>query len=285
MIRNRIAILAVLAVWPFATPAAGQQKEDPGWYNTTELTAVWTGGNSPASTFGLKNDLRRVWPRARFRLEAGGVRTQGTKTSRTATGTLTDFAVEETRTTAITAQSYYARSRYDREVGERSFVFAGAGWTRNTFAGVRNRYTVVAGAGNRWVDGDGTLLKSDYGFTYNIQDDVVETPGRDNSFAGLRVTAEAQRAISATTKFHSQLITDENLKQTKDLRADWTNALTVSINSNLALKTSYEVLYDNQPSLASIPLLLADGSPSGDKVAVPLKKVDSVFTVALVVNF
>ena len=76
----------------------------------------------------------------------------------------------------------------------------------------------------------------------------------------------------------SLLVVDENLNDTEDLRADWTNSLTVAMSERLALKTSLQVLFDNQPSLTAVPL--------GDsEVLTPLDKVDSIFTVALVVNF
>ncbi len=265
--------------------AMAQDPPPPGWYKTTELTSVWTGGNSAASTFGLKNDLRRLWESARFRFEAGGLRTESSTRTRSARGTASSFVVNETETSALTAESYYARARYDRSLSPRMFLFGGAGWNRNTFAGVQNRYGVIAGAGNSWVDTENTVFKTDYGFTYTFQDDVVEDPTRKDSFAGLRISAEAQRALSSTTRFTSNLLVDENLNETEDLRADWTNSIAVALSNSLALKTSLQLLFDNQPSLVLVPLQTSGGAPTGQNVATPLNELDSVFTVALVVNF
>ena len=77
---------------------------------------------------------------------------------------------------------------------------------------------------------------------------------------------------------------DQNLKETDDLRVDWTNAVAVSISDGLALKVSYQLLYDHQPALVSLPLFDTAGTPSGTKVTVVGDKVDSVLSVALVIK-
>ena len=52
----------------------------------------------------------------------------------------------------------------------------------------------------------------------------------------------------------------------------------MAISERLALKTSFQLLFDNEPSLVAVPL--GDG-----EVFTPLDKTDSIFTVAVVVNF
>lgn len=265
--------------------AAAQDAPAPGWYNTSELTAVWTAGNSPASTFGLKDELRHLWENATFKLEAGAIRTASTTLTRSARGTTSAFNVTETESTKVTAESYFLRGRLDRNLSAVMFLFGGAGWNRNTFAGIRGRYAFVAGAGNAWVNRDDAVFKTDYGVTYTIQDDVVDDPSKADSFAGLRLSAELKRQLTASTKYDSNLIVDENLDDTEDLRADWVNSIAVSISQGLALKTGIQLLYDNKPSLADVPLLTTGGNPTGSTVPVTLDKLDSIFTVALVINF
>ncbi len=70
---------------------------------------------------------------------------------------------------------------------------------------------------------------------------------------------------------------DENLSETDDVRADWTNSVTAAMSDNLALKASLQVLYDNLAALAGVPL-------GSDSVLVPLQKSDRTLTLALVVN-
>lgn len=280
----RSTFAAIAVVW--VVPAAGRAQDAPptGWFNKAELTAVWTGGNSPASTFGAKSELRRVWTSATFKLEGGGLRTESTSRSRTAVGSETNFTISETETSAVTAENYFLRGRYDRTLTSKAFLFGGAGWNRNTFAGIDNRYSFVAGAGNAWVDRQNARFKTDLGLTYTIQDDVVDDPSKDDSFFGFRFSAEAARDLTATTVYTGSLIVDENLNERQDLRGDLTNSIQVTINSNLALKTGLQLLYDKLPALVKVPLT-GTGVPPNATVLTPLDKVDSVFTIALVINF
>jgi len=196
---------------------------------------------------------------------------------RVATGTPDDFEVTEETDTELTAENYFLKTRYDRTVGE-LFLFGGAGWDRNTFAGVENRYAFVGGAGRTWFNTESRRFKTDVGVTYTVQDDVVENPEAADSFLGLRSSLDFFYKLTSTTDFASVLVIDESLDETSDLRADWTGSIAVAMSSRLALKTSLQLLYDNDPALAAVPL--------GDiEVLAPLKKVDSTLTLAIVAKF
>ena len=258
--------------------SAGAQEEETGWKDVAELTFVLTSGNATSSTFGFKNTADYLWSNAAFQLSAGGIRTNTGATVRTATGTPENFSISESTDTETTAENYFVRSRFDRNFSEASFVFAGAGWDRNTFAGVDNRYGFVTGAGRTWFAEDTRKLKTDLGLTYTLQDDVVENPDVDDSFMGVRGSYDYFRQLTGNTGFNSVLVADQNLNETSDLRADWTNSLSVAMSDRLALKASFQVLYDKTPSLVAVPL--GDG-----EVLTPLGKVDNMFTVAIVANF
>ena len=282
MPQNRPLPLWVLCAGLLASgpaPASGQEEERPlGWSDTAEFTFVFTSGNAASSTLGLKNTLEHRWEEALLHLSAGAVRAESGTTVRTATGTASEFRVVKSTDTEKTAENYFVQTRIDRGVTESAYLFAGLGWDRNTFAGVRNRYDVVAGAGRTWADTENRRLKSDLGLTYTRQADVVRGPGSGGSFGGLRATVEFFRSVTSTTDVSSLLVLDENLNETDDLRAEWTNSVTVAISENLALKASHQVLYDNLPALVDVPL----GSGS---VLVPLEKADHTLTLALVVDF
>jgi putative salt-induced outer membrane protein YdiY len=258
-------------------PAAAQEAET-GWKDVAELTLVLTGGNATSRTLGFKNTADYRWPNATFQLSAGGVRAEAGTVTRTATGTPDNFRVSESTDTRTTAENYFLRSRLDRTVSAALFLFGGAGWDRNTFAGVDNRYTAVAGGGHTWFDEDTRRFKADLGLTYTVQDDVVENPDVSDSFMGLRASYDYFRSLTETTDFASVLVADQNLNETEDLRLNWTNSVAVAMSARLALKTSYQILFDHQPALVSVPL--GDGT-----VLTPLGKVDSVFSVAIVANF
>jgi len=262
-----------------STPEGAEAQEpEKGWKDVAELTVVMTGGNAKASTLGFKNTLDHWWSNGSLQLSFGGVRTRSGTVTRTATGTPDNFQVKKDTEMQTTAESFFAKSRIDRKLSERSFLFTGAGWDRNTFAGVDNRYGFVAGGGRSWFDEDTRKLKTDLGLTYTIQDDVVEDPSVDDHFMGLRGSYDYFRSVTGTTDFTSVLVADQNLKETSDFRADWTNSVAVAMSERLALKTSFQILYDKSPALVAVTL--GDG-----EVLTPLEEVDTVFTVAIVANF
>lgn len=259
---------------------------DVGWADAAELTVVFTGGNAEASTLGFKNDLTRTWTSASLLVGVGALRANSTTFARTALGVSpTNFQVTKDSISTLTAESYYARGQYDRDLSARTFWYAGTGWERNTFTGIQNRYSWGGGVGNTWVDDDTSTFKTGYGLTYTLQDDVASAAGSDDTFAGLRLSYDYRRQVTANTEFTSVLIADENLEETADFRTDLINAVAVSMSSQLALKVSWQLLYDHQPSLLTLPLIGVAGVPTGDTVFTELDTVDNLLTFALVATF
>lgn len=274
-----LALMLVVPAMALGTGHLAAQDEPPlGWSDKAEVTFVMTSGNATSSTLGLKNALEHRWENALVSVAAGAVRAESGVTMRTATGTPDNFQIVRTTNTDKTAERYFAQGRYDRNVTESAFVFGGAGWDRNTFAGVQNRYAFITGLGEAWIDREARRFKTDLGVTYTIQDDVVDDPTVDDSFAGLRANLEFFQTLTSTTDFQSLLVVDQNLNDSPDRRADWTNSVAVAVSDNLALKTSLQILYDNQPALVAVPL-------GAEEVRVPLEKSDRTFTVALVIDF
>ena len=278
-----IATLALATLVTSGTALAQDEEKEVGWSDTAELTAVFTGGNARASTLGFKNDLVRNWEDAALVLSVGALRAESTTFARAAVGgSPANFQVTTDSVSALTAESYYTRGQYDRNLNARTFWYAGGGWDRNTFAGVQNRYSGGGGLGNTWVDTDQSTFKTGYGLTYTRQEDVV---GTDATFGGLRLSYGYRRQLTATTEFTSVLVADESLNETADFRTDLINAIAVSMSSQLALKVSWQLLYDRQPSLVALPLFGLGGAPTGDTVFVELDTVDNLLTFALVATF
>jgi len=275
---------ALTAIFALALPASGQG-EPLVWDNATEFSFVTTSGNASSSTLGLKSTLNGTGPVSDFKLEVGGIRASSNFTDRTAVGSLTDFTVNEVTRTEKSAENYFARGRFDRNLGENDFfVFGGAGWERNTFSGFNNRFSFVAGIGDAWVNDDVTLFKTDIGGTYTIQKDVAPTPGQGDGFGGLRATVEFTRALASTTDFQTLLVADESLQNTDDLRLDWVASISVALTEGLAFKTSYQLLYDNDPALIGVPLFDLGGTDLGTNVLSPSQKSDSFLTLSLVIK-
>lgn len=285
MIRSSLRYSIALAVGAIFTVTVleAQTPDAFEWQNATELSFVSTGGNASSSTLGVQATLGGTGGVHTVSFAAGGVRGATEFVTRTATGTAGSFTVLEDRQSELTAENYFLRGRYERDLGG-AYGFSGAGWDRNTFAGVQNRYALVAGVGRTWVEGDAGTFKTDLGATYTIQKDVDPAPGADDAFGGLRLSIEAARPLTATTDFASTLIIDENIEQTDDFRTDWVNSLSVSVSESLALKTSLQLLYDGLPSQLSVPLVDGGGVPTGTNVLSPGDSVDTVFTFTLVIK-
>lgn len=277
------AALLLLGIPAWAQEAA----EEPtyGWGDVAELSYVVTGGNAEAATLSLRNTLVRTWKQATFTLEAGALRAETTASNRFAVGTPESFQLRDVSETAVTAENYHLRGRYEHTISKRLFWFTGAGWDRNEPAGIKDRISVVGGLGQLWFDDGDSHFRTDYGLTYTDQTDVVETPGSSDGFLGVRLAWDYQRQLSEATRYANLLTIDANADETSDYRADMINSLAVSMSDRLALKVSLQLLYDNLPSLAAAPLVGADGVPTGLAVLAPVDDLDTYFTVALVVNF
>ncbi len=286
MVRMLFAVLCALLVTTAASTSARAQNEDtkPGWEFETELSGIWTAGNSESNTFGLEAMLRRNWRKSKLTLRGGGTQTQSTLSTRTATGTADDFTVTKDSRTEKTAELFFARGLYEYDISQRFFAFGGADWLRNTFAGIDSRTLIALGAGNTWKDNDSIRFKTSYSATYTFQSDVVENPFTNHNFPGVRFTYDFWVQATTSTQFESLFILDWNLDNTEDVRIDFTNSLPIAISETLFFKPSLQLLWRNEPSLTTVPLVDGSGVETGESVVAPLEKLDSVFSVSLVVR-
>jgi hypothetical protein len=128
-------------------------------------------------------------------------------------------------------------------------------------------------------------LKSGLAATIAHQSEVVPDPSRKDTFAGLRLSADAERKFGANSTYVGGLAVDENLQDTTDLRVRFGNSLAVSMNKRLALQLGLLLLYNHQPSLVELPLFNLAGAPAGLTVAGRAATLDTTFTASIVVSF
>jgi putative salt-induced outer membrane protein YdiY len=259
-----------------------QEEEAQRWAFTAEISGVWTAGNSTSNTLGLAGTLAREWEKSALKFEGGAVRTESGTTTRTAVGTADDFTLVSETQREKTAENYYLRGKYDYKISERFFLLGGVDWYRNTFAGIDSRLLLALGAGNSWLDKERVRLSTDYAATYSFQDDVVKNPFVKADFPGVRLSYDLWWRLTSSTELESRLTGDFNLETTDDIRLDFTNALPISISSKLAFKPALQLLWRKDPALTEVDLETPTGEPG--TVRVPLEKLDSFFTVALVVK-
>lgn len=278
-----LTVLTALALSALPASASAQEEDDEswGWENSTEVGFVTTSGNASSTTLSVKSLLTGSAGPDELKIAVGGIRASSKVTTRTAQGTPGSFVVVESTTTVESAANYFARARYDREL-DGAFAFGGAGWERNTPAGFNHRYSAVVGLGRAWIDTDDARFKTDLGGTYTIQEDI-EAEDDARGFGGVRSTIEAARSLTETTDFETTFVLDENLADTGDLRFDWLSSISVALTEGLALQTSYQLVFDNQPALARIPLATG-GIDTGETVAIDSEQFDSFLTLSLVIK-
>lgn len=269
-------------------PALSQEPAPPekklGWQDKAELALVLTAGNSETSTFGFRNTLSRIWTDAELHIDVAGLRTETATVTATPIGTSADdFVIEEDSSSELTAENYLARAKYDRTLRPRLFVFGTGGWDRNAFAGIENRYNAAGGVGNIWYDRESFRLRTDYGISVTHQ---IPTVGSEATFAGLRLSLDLMRKLVASTTLTHLTIAEENLDETDDFRLDSLTALAVAMTDRLALQLSLKFLFDSLPSFVEADLISpTTGLPLGILVPVQADKLDTLFNVALVVDF
>ncbi|MCW8810186.1 MAG: DUF481 domain-containing protein [Ignavibacteriaceae bacterium] len=286
MFSNTVKFLIISIFLSFSFNIYSQDKEEKklGWFFEGKLAGLWAGGNSESFTLGLGATLKHIWTNSELRFDAGGLQTESSTTSRTAVGTTEDFQINEDKITEKTAEIIFVRGRYDYNFTENFYALGGIDWLRNRFAGIDSRTLIAAGVGNKWADNDNVRFKTDYSFTYSFQKDVVENPITKTNFPGVRFAYDFWYSLTSSTEFESIFIADWNLDNTKDARIDFTNSLPIKISEVFTLKPSLQLLWRNEPSLTQIDLSENLNGPIIGTVLTPLKKLDSLFSLTLVVN-
>lgn len=285
---NRVMLaigLVVLVGWDVR---ADEEAPSKTWTNKAELAYVLTSGNSESSTFGFKNDFERIWEKNTLTVKAGAVRIESTRFLRAAINDVDGVVIVTDEEKETTAESYFINAKYERKIGERFFWYLGAGWDRDRFAGIDDRYIGEAGAGNQWVNRDTMHWKTYYAATYTDETNVARDPGTGeqlaDSFAGAKLGSDFVWKFTESAEF--QNVTDfyYNFDDSDDWRGDMLNSLSVALNKVLALKASLLWKYRNQPALEEVAITNPD--PGGPEVALyELDELDTIFTTSLVINF
>jgi putative salt-induced outer membrane protein YdiY len=253
----------------------------PGLYANADLSYVLTSGNSSSSSLGFKGDVTRRYTRHSIGFAAGGIRVSSSPSdARFAVGTPLDFEVEIPETEP-TAAAYYGRGRYDYKLSERMFYTLGAGWERNRFAGIENRWLVDTGVGYILLSSDRTSFRAAGGLTYTSEDYTVET-GRDGGFIGLRLGWDFRQLLFTGTTLTHTFIYDQSLEDSAAYRFDAQVGVHVAMNNRLGLKVNWRLLFNNDPPSTELLLFTPGGVPTGLTVLAPFKKTDQGFSVSLV---
>jgi hypothetical protein len=188
------------------------------------------------------------------------------------------------------SEKLFFNSDLERRITERVFWNVAGSVERDIFAGLRHRETGAIGIGYLWQKPDNSsLFRMGVAATYTNQEEVEPDPAdpdKPNPFAGVRVTLDGEKRFGdrKQNQFTSNLIVDENVQDTDDLRFNWQNAISVAMNQRLALKLGAQVAYDHQPQFIDIPLFSPSGADLG-QVAGRADELDVSVTMSIVINF
>jgi hypothetical protein len=165
----------------------------------------------------------------------------------------------------------------------------GGTFDRDRFAGLDSRVLGRAGVGYMWENRENARFSTGVAATFTSQQDVVDDPETEDTFAGVQLNADGERRFGDTNQhvYSSVLVADQNLQDTDDLRFTWDNSLAVAMTRRLALKVGVVLAFDNLPQLVDFPLFVPTPqglAETGLRIPGRAEKLDATATVSLVIN-
>jgi hypothetical protein len=286
--------------------------------NDTELSLVFTEGNSNTETIGFKNTLLCQWTKEAFRLRLEALRTANSDDWFTQVDPGYTWLPGETPTegtsslvkppTELDAENYFAEARFDRTIRKELNWNVGVSWDRNSDAGIPSRWIVFGGLGNQWRNSDDLKLQTSYGLSWTDRDEEITDNEKEERFFGVRLSLNYSQKLGKSTTVGIDWTANMNLADASDWTSDLTPSLAVSMTKRLSLRVSLRVLYNSEPALeevdqvARVVVVDPDGIPgSGDEyfqtvseggyevtfgeTAVRKEPLDLIFTTGLVLSF
>ena len=239
----------ILAAVTTSTLANAQAKAPPPSEFNTDLGFVSVAGNTSVTTLSLGEKWIRRLARWEFKQDLGAVygKTEGEETS----------------------NLWKASVRGDYGLGANLAIYARTAFDRNKFAGVKSRFAEGLGLVAKLAATDINQFNVEGGFELTQQDNL---DGTSDSFSSLRAASTWKRMFSATAYFFQGIEFLPNLDDSDDYRINSETTIVAPLSSHVAMKASYQVRFDNLPSL----------NAAG---AAPLKKSDRILSTGIQLTF
>ena len=223
------------------TPPPSEFNADFGFVSVT--------GNTSVTTISLGEKWTRRIARWEFKQDLGAVygKTDGTETS----------------------NLWKASVRGDYGLGGNLALYARTAFDRNKFAGVKSRFAEGIGLVAKLQATDVNQLNVEGGFELTQQDNL---DGTSDSFSALRAASTWKRMFSANAYFCQGIEFLPNLDDSDDYRINSETTIVAPLSSHVAMKASYQIRFDNLPSLN------AAGTA-------PLKKSDRILSTGIQLTF
>ncbi len=243
--KKTLYLLAVGSLLLAASAAfAEEPKNDNVWSDQAELSFVTTSGNTETTSLAGKNLLTyKFTPKAVGSWKIGGMYSEDQG--------------------ATTAENYATELRFDYLYTERIYNYAMAGWNKDRFSGIDQRYYGGGGVGYKVLLGPKHFLLGEAGLNYTMEDYTDDT---NSNFLTGRAFGKYEYAITKKNRFSQSLEYLYDFSDSAHYKVGSETAVVSSLTDILSLKAAYTVRYDHKPVPAN------------------LKSTDTMMTVALVVN-
>lgn len=246
MTTKPIKILTIIVSIALIFAVSGTvQAQEKKWEDAAELSYVQTGGNTDVLTFSGNNSLKYGF-------------------SEKLSGTWDVGLLYGKTDGEKNAERYFTDLRMDYHTSDTLYLYALGGWLQDEFAGIDKRIYLGPGAGLKILTGDRHFFSTEAGLDY-AKENYVD--GSDSSFLEGRLLGEYEYVLNPKTKFTQSAEYLHNFDDAEKFRINTVTGLTTQLTDLFSLKVSYEMNYQNEPSPKT------------------LKNTDTLFSVALVVNF
>jgi putative salt-induced outer membrane protein YdiY len=159
-----------------------------------------------------------------------------------------------------TSEIYYSHLKYDRQLGDSPYLLSFVRYERNKLAGYNYRIALSVGGGSTWIKQKTVELSSELAVGWNNENNTRKINLADltnsssfweNTLSTSFVSGIMDHKIALRLSENSRLEHQEtlfiNLEDVSDYRINSYSAISVALNSWLALKTSFQLVYEHQP--------------------------------------
>ncbi|MCB9741398.1 MAG: DUF481 domain-containing protein [Alphaproteobacteria bacterium] len=233
--------------------AEGEQVEEAVNELSAELGGILTTGNARFASMAGGIDASRKWSMNQLSLDAGVAYTR-TAIDLDGDGVLNESEREQGWAEwAWSSQRYFAQTRYDRFLGEKSSLYAIAGVESDTLAGYQLRAQEQLGYSRVLVENEVFKLRAEAGMNY-VQEEYIEgadlfnPDGLDYHYPAARGFLGAAWTLNENVKITDEIEVYENLRDFEDLRLYNIAALNSKLSDRFSLKLSHRIAFDNVPS-------------------------------------
>ena len=201
---------------------------DPLWFGKVNFSFLSTSGNTDTTSIGGAAELNYNPKPWLFTLKGAYLYSQ------------TDGIV--------TAESSAASMRGNYDLTPRFYVFAGAGYLRNTFSGIDALWSIDGGAGYKLFDGPAHFLKAEGGVGWtNEKDIILDVVQPSRSYANVRAALYYKWQFTKNANFTNDFTNLLDLDDTQNSFVTKKAAITADISKIFALQASWTLLWRNQP--------------------------------------